>query len=783
MLERFLSPLVVLLGLVGTGESQYSGCDYAQRIEPGRSYPVFSPGYPANQNYRPGTFCRWTARSDRPIQIKCQPFIIPYQRPGCPVDVVLIQTNPRGAQRYCGEGRLDLVSEGNEVIIALQSARYSPGGRFLCVLQNVPDRTDSCRCGWKNPTRIVGGTTTGVNEYPMMAGLIDVNLKIVYCGATIINDRQVVTAAHCITANMTSANLAVLVGDHDLVKADETNATVLHKITGIAVHPRYNAGTQDNDIAIITTITLIQFNQQVGPACLPFQHRFDSFAGNYVDILGWGSIEFGEAQSKALQKAEVGVITPRDCRRTHPRINENHMCTLGQGKDSCQYDSGGPVLWRNPSTKRLVLAGLVSFGGACADGNPAVNTRIGGFIDFITSQKPPELLFLIFLRYSRATSNSPTQNCSYFQILGGGESYSVYNPYFPRKYEGENNCQWITRSDRVMDVNCSVNLPASVDCNQDSLIIQGLFVEARAYCGVDEVFLQAYGEVKINLITPESSDGGTFECDIKTYEDADYEGDEENDEEACHCGWKNSEKIVGGTDTEVNEYPMMAGLVDLSFREVYCGATIINNRQVITAASCLEDIDQRLLTVLVGEHDVVASSDTDATKIFKVDSIHIHPYYSGKYNDIAIITVSGTIEFNEQVGPVCLPFQHAPDSFAGQFVDVLGWGNLAFTGAKATTLQKIEVSVITNYECRKTSSIQEFQICTFTEGKDACQFDAGGPLLWRNHITKRLVLTGIISYSTGCAYGNNPGINTRIGAYIDWILSVSPADVKYCVEE
>lgn len=28
--------------------------------------------------------------------------------------------------------------------------------------------------------------------------------------------------------------------------------------------------------------------------------------------------------------------------------------------------------------------------------------------------------------------------------------------------------------------------------------------------------------------------------------------------------------------------------------------------------------------------------------------------------------------FNQQVGPVCLPFQHAPDTFAGNYVDLLG---------------------------------------------------------------------------------------------------------------
>lgn len=52
-------------------------------------------------------------------------------------------------------------------------------------------------CGERNDeSRIVGGQTAGVNEFPWMARLSYFNRF--YCGGMLINDRYVLTAAHCV---------------------------------------------------------------------------------------------------------------------------------------------------------------------------------------------------------------------------------------------------------------------------------------------------------------------------------------------------------------------------------------------------------------------------------------------------------------------------------------------------------------------------------------------------------------------------------------------------------
>ncbi|KAJ0177719.1 hypothetical protein K1T71_006592 [Dendrolimus kikuchii] len=72
-------------------------------------------------------------------------------------------------------------------------------------------RKCNCRCGERNEaSRILGGVETAVNEFPWVVRLSLFNQF--YCGGTLVNDRYVLTAAHCVKGLVDFGVKALAVG-------------------------------------------------------------------------------------------------------------------------------------------------------------------------------------------------------------------------------------------------------------------------------------------------------------------------------------------------------------------------------------------------------------------------------------------------------------------------------------------------------------------------------------------------------------------------------------------
>uniref|UniRef100_A0A182MK40 Peptidase S1 domain-containing protein n=1 Tax=Anopheles culicifacies TaxID=139723 RepID=A0A182MK40_9DIPT len=368
-----------------TTEAQFTGCDRQKTFTTGEVFYVESPNFP--NYYAKGTNCRWqlTAPVGNTLYVNCYDMYLASST-GCTADrlEISLQNDPTlaYATKYCGRTTFTLQSTGNRAVFALRSTTTSTGGRFRC---QVVAQAPQCRCGLRRTSKIVNGVPTLVNEFPMMAGLIDSTSRALFCGATIISEYHAITAAHCMRGRSISA-AGLLVGDHDLTAGSDTSYSVLMRLASVTNHPSYVTSPSANDIAIVRTSDRITFNAGVGPACLPMRFSSSNFAGSIVEATGWGTLDFGAPTSSILRKVSLNVITQQSCQSSMPNILASHICTYTSGRDTCQYDSGGPLFYT--SGGRVYLVGVVNYGVSCASSKPSVSARITSYLSWIQSATP-----------------------------------------------------------------------------------------------------------------------------------------------------------------------------------------------------------------------------------------------------------------------------------------------------------------------------------------------------------------------------------------------------------
>lgn len=219
----------------------------------------------------------------------------------------------------------------------------------------------------------MNGQETGVNQYPSMAGLIDVDGKSIFCGATIITNIHALSAAHCILGRYIGKVLMV-VGEHDILDRTESRFTTTYRLSTFLKHPQYDSVSSANDISIITTEATMKFNHGVSVACLPFRFARDTLLDKTVVALGWGAKEFAGPQSNVLLNVFLRIKQSTYC-------TSKQICAYAPGVDTCQSDSGGPLFY--VENNKLFLVGIVSYGYACATPTPSTNTRVSAYLDWI----------------------------------------------------------------------------------------------------------------------------------------------------------------------------------------------------------------------------------------------------------------------------------------------------------------------------------------------------------------------------------------------------------------
>ncbi|XP_049786305.1 trypsin-7-like [Schistocerca cancellata] len=189
-------------------------------------------------------------------------------------------------------------------------------------------------------TRIVGGYQAPPHIFPWMVAIL--YNGFMNCGGSLINDRYVLTAGHCLNW-VSPKNISVMLGINDLLSLQR----VLPRVDRIIVHDDFDRDFLHdiNDVALIRLAESVPFNDQVAPVCLP-QNVETDYADQLAIVAGWGRVGQDKPLSRFLLAAEVRVISNDFCRKSSigDHIKDNMLCTYYEKKDACQGDSGGPLV-------------------------------------------------------------------------------------------------------------------------------------------------------------------------------------------------------------------------------------------------------------------------------------------------------------------------------------------------------------------------------------------------------------------------------------------------------
>ena len=254
---------------------------------------------------------------------------------------------------------------------------------------------------------------------------------------------------------------------------------------------------------------------------------------------------------------------------------------------------------------------------------------------------------------------------------------------------------------------------------------------------------------------------------------------------------RGSGRVVGGNTANHGSAPYMVRISEYrpgNARDPWtfiCGATLLDQRWIMTAAHCMFDrhgnlIQKENMNLFFGDYDSDLTEESEKSRQPAEMIVHEDYDMTNFDNDIALIRIDPPLwEFTPYIRPICL----APEVLASHIMEtningrVTGWGQESVGSSTSRFMKEVELPIVDRQTCEESIDEDEgeFTDNMFCAGYhsallDACRGDTGGPFAFR-HDDGRWHQLGIVSWGVGCAEEGEYGFYTSVSRYLHWLRS------------